>query len=140
MSRETKTKEKVEAGAEYIVTQMFYDNEQFFQFRDLCRKEGITVPIIPGLKVLTSKRHLTFLPKFFHIDLPEELSQAVEKAASDQVKEVGIEWTINQSLELLEAGVPALHFYIMQSSTTITEVVQTLTNKRDIYPVSNTNM
>ncbi|MBD3276612.1 MAG: methylenetetrahydrofolate reductase [NAD(P)H] [Candidatus Marinimicrobia bacterium] len=134
-----KTKEKVEAGAEYIVTQMFYDNEQFLQFRELCRQEGITVPIIPGLKVLTSKRHLTFLPKFFHIDLPEELSQAVEEAASDQVKDIGIEWTIKQSLELLEAGVTALHFYIMQSSTTITKVVQTITDKRDIYPVSNIN-
>ncbi len=131
-----KTKEKVDAGADYIVTQLFYDNEKFFAFRDLCREAGIQVPIIPGLKVLTSKRHLTFLPKFFHIDLPEDLSHSVESVPASKVSNVGIEWTINQSLELLEAGVPALHFYIMQSSTTITEVVKTLTDKKAIYPLS----
>lgn len=107
-------KQKVDAGAEYIVTQMFFDNNKYFEFVDLCRKNGIHVPIIPGLKILTSKKQLTALPKIFHIDLPEELYESIEKARDDkEAKEIGINWCISQSKELVAKKVPCLHFYTM---------------------------
>lgn len=107
-------KAKVDAGAEFIVTQMFFDNKKYFEFVDLCRKNGISVPIIPGIKILTSKKQSTSLPKIFHIDLPNELYELVERAKDDQeAKEIGIEWCIKQSRELIAAGVPCLHFYTM---------------------------
>lgn len=116
-------KQKIDAGANYVVTQMFYDNEKFFRFVNQCREMGIDVPIIPGLKVLTTKKQLTGLPKTFHIDLPQDLIDAVLKCKSDtEVKQVGIEWTIKQSKELINFGVPCLHYYTMGNPETIRKV------------------
>lgn len=110
-------KMKVDLGAEYIVTQMFFDNSKYFEFVKACREAGINVPIIPGLKVLTSKKQLTLLPSTFRIDMPDDLAEAAEKAKdNEQVKEVGVEWTINQCKELIKEGVPCLHFYTMGTS------------------------
>jgi len=107
-------KAKVDAGAEYIVTQMFFDNKKYFDFVDLCRKNGITVPIIPGLKMLSSKKQITALPKIFHIDIPQPFNEELEKCKDDKaVKAAGINWCIQQSKELVKAGVPCLHFYTM---------------------------
>ncbi len=116
-------KAKIDAGADYIVTQMFFDNKRFFDFVKLCRENGINVPIIPGLKILTSKRQLTVLPKVFHIDLPQPFYEELEKCIDDkQVKEAGIRWCIEQSKELLKAGVPCLHYYTMGTSETTRKV------------------
>jgi methylenetetrahydrofolate reductase (NADPH) len=110
-------KGKVDAGAEYIVTQMFFDNKKYFEFVDLCRKNGVTVPIIPGLKILSSKKQITTLPKIFHIDIPQPFYEELEKCKTDaQVKEVGLQWCIEQSKELVKANVPCLHFYTMGAS------------------------
>lgn len=110
-------KMKVEAGAEYIVTQMFYDNKKYFSFVEECRAVGITVPIIPGLKPLATRNQLQLLPSLFHIDIPEELSSAADKCKEDKdIKEIGIEWSIAQSKELINAGVPCIHFYTMGKS------------------------
>jgi methylenetetrahydrofolate reductase (NADPH) len=110
-------KAKIDAGAEYIVTQMFFDNKQFFEFVKKCREMGINAPIIPGLKIMTSKKQGTVLSKTFKIDIPHELHEQVEKAKDDaQAKEIGIEWCIKQSKELVKFGVPCLHFYTMGNS------------------------
>ncbi len=110
-------KEKVDSGAEYIVTQMFFDNKKFFQFVEKCKEAGINVPIIPGIKPITARKQTTVLPRIFHIDLPEELQDAIDHCKEDKlVKEIGIEWAIAQSQELLKAGVPCLHFYTMGTS------------------------
>ena len=107
-------KAKVDAGADYIVTQLFYDNQKYFEFVKKCRSVGITVPIIPGLKPLTNLKHLSFIPKFFNTNFPEELSNELEKSKSNaDVLKIGTEWTIEQSKELMDAGVPILHFYTM---------------------------
>lgn len=107
-------KAKIDAGADYVVTQMFFDNQKFFDFVELCRKNGITVPIIPGLKPITTAKQLSVLPKIFHVDIPQELIDAVENVKSDKdVKQVGIDWCIQQSKELMAAGVPCLHYYTM---------------------------
>lgn len=118
-------KQKIASGADYIVTQLFYDTEKFKAFVNLCRSEGITVPIIPGLKPLSNKKQLLSLPKFFHIDMPDDLVDAVEKCKTDEeVKRVGIEWTIQQSKDLIEFGVPCLHYYTMGKSIATREVVK----------------
>lgn len=118
---------KVDLGAEYIVTQMFFNNERYFEFVDKCREAGINVPIIPGIKPITAKAQNTILPKTFHIDIPEELSEAVEKCKDNTaVKEVGIEWTIQQSKELIKRGVPTLHFYSMGKSDPIYRIAKGL--------------
>jgi methylenetetrahydrofolate reductase (NADPH) len=110
-------KRKVEAGAEFIVTQMFYNNDKYFEFVDSCREAGITIPIIPGLKPLTTRKQLFVLPKIFHIDLPEDLVDAVEDCKDDkQAAQVGIEWAIQQSKELKAKGAPVLHYYTMGKS------------------------
>ncbi|SFT81545.1 5,10-methylenetetrahydrofolate reductase (NAD(P)) [Lishizhenia tianjinensis] len=110
-------KQKVEAGAEYIVTQMFFDNKKYFDFVEECKKAGINVPIIPGIKPLKSMNHISFLPKFFHIDFPDELSAELLKCkTNDDVQALGIEWAINQSKELKKAGVPCIHYYTMSKS------------------------
>lgn len=110
-------KAKVDAGADYIVTQMFFDNKKYFEFVELCRQNDIHVPIIPGLKILSSLKQLIALPKIFHIDLPQELYVDLEKCKDDKaVKEVGIAWCIAQSKELKKAGVPCLHYYTMGTS------------------------
>ena len=116
-------KEKVDAGADYIVTQMFFDNQKYFQFVEAAKKEGINVPIIPGLKPIAVKRHLQLLPQFFSIDLPESLISAVESCKTNKdVRQVGIEWAIQQSKELLDAGVPVLHYYSMGKSDNIKKI------------------
>jgi methylenetetrahydrofolate reductase (NADPH) len=120
-------KQKVECGAEYIVTQMFFDNSKFFSFMEECRKIGIDVPIIPGLKPLSTKRQLTILPSIFHIDLPDDLVSAVEKCKNnDEVKQVGVEWGIQQSRELIEYGVPVLHYYSMGKSASVHKIAEAL--------------
>lgn len=112
-------KAKIDAGAEYIVTQMFFDNEAYFKFVDDCRAIGITVPIIPGLKPLTTKSQLQVLPHYFHINLPEELVDLVDHSKSDKdVKQIGIDWCIRQSKELMERGAPVLHYYTMGKADT----------------------
>ncbi len=118
-------KEKIDAGAHYVVTQLFFDNAKFFQFVDACRAEGIKVPIIPGIKPIESMRHTTFLPKFFNIDLPSDLTDELEKCKTDdQIKEVGTEWAIQQSKELIESGVPCLHYYTMGKSKTVSKIAK----------------
>jgi methylenetetrahydrofolate reductase (NADPH) len=118
-------KAKVDAGAEYIVTQMFFDNAHYFQFVEKCRQAGITVPIIPGLKPLTSKSQLSVIPHHFHIDLPEELVEHVEKARNDaEVREIGVQWCIRQSKELKAHGVPVLHYYTMGKAGGTAEIAK----------------
>ena len=119
-------KRKVDAGAHYVTTQMFFDNAAYFEFVERCRDVGITVPIIPGLKILTRKRHLQFLPRTFHTDIPEALAAEVEEADDERVADIGIEWAIRQSEELMSAGVPGVHFYIMSSAETVRRVVEPL--------------
>jgi dolichol-phosphate mannosyltransferase len=110
-------KKKVEMGAEYVVTQMFFDNNKYFQFVEECRSQGITIPIIPGLKPFSTKAQLTVLPSIFHIDLPDDLVGAVEACKDNQeVRQVGVEWAIQQSIELKKHNVPCLHFYTMGKS------------------------
>ena len=118
-------KKKVEAGAEYIVTQMFFDNKKYFNFVEACRAAGIEVPIIPGLKPIKSMNHISFLPKFFHIDYPEELSNELLKCKSNaDVEKLGIEWGIQQSKELKEAGVPCIHYYTMSNSSSVKAIAK----------------
>jgi methylenetetrahydrofolate reductase (NADPH) len=118
-------KQKVEAGAEYIITQIFYDNQRYFEFVDLCRKEGINVPIIPGLKPITRESHLQFIPKTFSIDFPEDLGNELDICKSDdEVRDVGIEWTINQAKELISSGVPVVHFYTMGRSKAVKKIAE----------------
>lgn len=113
-------KAKVDAGAEYIVTQMFFNNKKYFDFVDACREIGINVPIIPGLKPIKSLNHISFLPKFFHIDYPEELSSELLKCKTNSdVEQLGIEWGIHQSKELKKAGVPCIHYYTMSNSSSV---------------------
>jgi len=120
-------KAKVDAGADYIVTQMFYDNQKYFDFVDLCRKNEIHVPIIPGLKPITTKKQGTLLPSIFHIDLPEALSDEIEKCTNNkQVKEVGVEWAIQQSKELMNYGVPSLHYYSMGKADPVYRIAKAL--------------
>lgn len=110
-------KAKVEAGADYIVTQMFFDNQKFFEFVDKCRAAGINVPIIPGLKPIATKKHLSVLPSMFHIDIPEALEKEINKCKNNNdVKQVGVEWAIQQSKELKAANVPCIHYYTMSRS------------------------
>ncbi len=110
-------KQKVDAGAEFIVTQMFFDNAKYFAFVDKCRDNGINIPIIPGIKPLATQKQLSILPKIFHIDIPEALSEEVEAAKTEKdVKQIGIDWAIDQCKELKAAGVPVLHFYTMSKS------------------------
>ena len=116
-------KEKIDAGAEYIVTQLFYDNSKFFAFVDACREAGIKVPIIPGIKPIESLRHITFLPKFFSIDLPSDLTDQLENCSTnEEVKEVGVAWAIKQSKELIDYGVPCIHYYTMGKSATVKRI------------------
>ena len=120
-------KEKVDAGADYVVTQMFFDNQKYFQFVEAAKKAGINVPIIPGIKPLAVKRHLQLLPQVFKIDLPEDLINEVELCKTNKdVREVGVEWAIQQSKELLEAGAPVLHYYSMGKSDNIQAIASEL--------------
>ncbi len=113
-------KEKVDAGADYVVTQMFFDNKKYFDFVEAAKNVGINVPIIPGIKPIAVKRHLQLLPQVFKIDLPEDLIDEVDNCNNNKaVRQVGIEWAIKQSKELQEAGVPVLHYYSMGKSDNI---------------------
>ena len=120
-------KNKVDMGADYIVTQMFFDNEKYYAFVKACRDIGITVPIIPGLKPIYSVKQLTMLPKVFHIDLPTALSNEVLKCKTDEdVEKVGTEWLLQQSKELKKFGVPVLHYYTLGRPNIIADVVKEL--------------
>jgi methylenetetrahydrofolate reductase (NADPH) len=118
-------KAKVDAGAEYIMTQMFFDNQKFFAFVKLCREAGINVPIIPGLKPITNKKQLSVLPRIFHVDLPTDLSKAILDCKTDEdCEKVGTEWLIQQSKELKASGVPVLHYYTLGKPKVIWNVVK----------------
>lgn len=118
-------KAKVDAGAEYIVTQMFFDNKKFFSYVQACRDAGITVPIIPGLKPIYNKKQLSVIPRTFHVDIPTELSVEIMKCKTDaDVEKVGAEWLINQSKELKKEGVPVLHYYTLGKPRVIRDVVK----------------
>ena len=123
-------KRKVDAGAEYIVTQMFFNNEHYFNFVERCRDVGITVPIIPGLKILTSKKQLQMLPKRFFLEIPEALAAEVEAAKPRDVAEIGIEWAFRQAEELMNANLPCVHFYILQKAGTVKRVVSRLKGQK----------
>ena len=118
-------KKKVEKGADYLISQMFFDNTKFFEFLDKCRKEGINVPILPGIKPISKKQHLTLLPKIFKIDIPEKLAAELRNCKTDpEAKEIGIRWAINQCKELLEAGLPGIHFYTMSASDSVSKIAE----------------
>ncbi|MEE3035011.1 MAG: methylenetetrahydrofolate reductase [NAD(P)H] [Bacteroidota bacterium] len=119
-------KKKIKAGADYIVTQMFFDNKKFFEFEKKCREEGIKLPIIPGLKPLSSIKQLSTIPQRFNVDLPEDLIKEVLKTKNKNVRNIGIEWCANQSKELKKFGVPFLHYYSMGKSDNIHEVASRL--------------
>lgn len=119
-------KRKIDAGAHYIVTQMFFENERYLNFVERCRDVGITVPIIPGLKIISTKTQLQNLPRNFHVSLPESLAAELEEARPEHVADIGAEWAIHQSEELMNAGVPCVHFYIMQSTRLVSRVVGAL--------------
>jgi len=118
-------KHKVDAGAEYIVTQMFFDNRKYFRFIDECRKAGITIPIIPGIKPISALNDIKLIPQAFHIDLPNDLVTSVQKCNTDkEAREVGIEWTTLQSKELLKEGVPGIHYYTLGRSDNVARIVK----------------
>lgn len=120
-------KMKVDAGAEYLVTQMFFDNKKYFDFVDRCRAIGIQVPIIPGIKPITLMNQLTVLPKIFHTDMPEELVSALRNCKDDkEAEEVGVEWCTAQAKDLIQQGVPSIHFYSMMASKSVKRVAQSV--------------
>ncbi len=119
-------KKKVEAGADYIVTQMFFDNQQYFDFVNLCRENDINIPIIPGLKPISTQKQLTLLPHRFHLNMPNPLVDEVLKCkTNEQVRQVGVEWAIQQTKELIEFGAPCIHFYTMGKSDNVQKIVGT---------------
>ena len=120
-------KQKVDAGADYIVTQMFFDNSKYFDFVKKCREMGIKVPIIPGLKPLATERQLEILPEIFHLEIPSEFVSEARKCANNAaIKQLGIEWAVQQGKELIQAGVPALHFYTMSKSDSVRAIAEKL--------------
>lgn len=120
-------KAKVDAGADYIMTQMFFDNNKFYNFVKACRDIGIDVPIIPGLKPITNKKQLSVLPKIFHVDIPTELSNAIIKAKTDEdVEQIGTEWLIQQSKDLKAFGVPVLHYYTLGKPQVVYNAVKAI--------------
>ncbi|MBL0153774.1 MAG: methylenetetrahydrofolate reductase [NAD(P)H] [Chitinophagaceae bacterium] len=120
-------KQKIDAGADYIITQMFFDNAKYYAFVKACREAGINVPIIPGLKPVTSKKQLTVLPKTFHIDLPADLSNEILKCKTDEeVEKVGEHWLLEQSRDLKKSGVPVLHYYTLGKPHVFVNVVRDL--------------
>ena len=120
-------RQKVALGADYVVTQMFFDNKKYFDFVQKCRSEGINVPIIPGLKPLAAKKQLTVLPRIFHLDIPQDLVKAVNECKSDKdVKQVGIDWCIQQCKELIDFGAPILHFYTMSKSESTKKIAEAI--------------
>lgn len=118
-------KQKVANGADYLVTQMFFDNQKYYDFVDRCRAEGITVPIIPGIKPVVFKSQLTVLPKIFRSDIPEPFASELRKCQTDEeVKEVGIDWCTSQCKDLIAHGVPSLHFYTMMATESVYKVAK----------------
>ncbi len=118
-------KQKVDAGAEYIVTQMFFDNKHYFAFVEEARSQGIEVPIIPGLRILNNARQLTSIPRTFHCDIPTELAHEIE-AAPDHARDIGVAWAVDQVQELLESGAPSAHFFVLSSSKSVDAVLRKL--------------
>lgn len=119
------TKMKVDAGASYIVTQMFFNNQSYFDYVELCRKNGINVPIIPGIKPITRKSQITTIPRHFFVDMPNDLIKAIDGTDDkEKIKEIGIEWCIAQSKELKAAGVPVLHYYTMSDARIISKILK----------------
>ena len=122
-----RAKEKVDAGAQYIMTQMFFDNKKYFEYVDACRSIGINVPIIPGLKPITNKKQLTVLPNIFYVDIPADLRNAMQAATTDEAcEQVGTEWLIQQSKELKAAGVPVLHYYTLGKPKVVKDVCKSV--------------
>jgi methylenetetrahydrofolate reductase (NADPH) len=120
-------KQKIDLGAEYAVTQMFFDNRKYFDFVDRCRREGISIPIIPGIKPLVFLSQLTVLPKIFRTDIPDELENELRKCKNDDdAKQVGIEWSIRQCKELINNGVPSLHFYSFMAADSLRQIAQAI--------------
>ena len=120
-------KDKVDAGADYIMTQMFFDNQKFFDYVKACRDMGINVPIIPGLKPLATERQLDILPEIFHLEIPSAFVTEARKCANNAaIKQLGIEWAVQQGKELIQAGVPALHFYTMSKSDSVRAIAEKL--------------
>lgn len=119
-------KQKIAQGADYIVTQMFYNNNHYFDFVKLCREEGITVPIIPGLKVISTRKHLTNIPANFYIEIPTALSDEIESAKPEHIVDIGAEWSYKQCVELLEKGAPSIHFYVMQNIKPVKKLLSKL--------------
>ncbi len=118
-------KQKVDAGAEYLVTQMFFDNQKYYDFVEKCKENGINVPIIPGIKPITLKNQLTVLPKIFHTDIPEEFASELRKCKSDEeAVEVGVEWCVKQANDLKAHGVPSIHFYSMMATQSVKRVAK----------------
>jgi methylenetetrahydrofolate reductase (NADPH) len=123
----TYLKKKVDLGAEFIVTQMFFDNQKYIDFVALCRANGIHVPIVPGLKAITGKKQLINLPKIFNIDIPSDLSEAINQCKTDEdVKKVGVDWLIHQSKGLIEAGAPVLHYYTMGNAEPTLQIAKAI--------------
>lgn len=120
-------KQKIDLGADYIVTQMFFDNQKYFDFVDKCRENDINVPIIPGLKPITTLKQMSVLPSIFHIDLPDDLVNELSKCKNNkEARQVGIEWCIQQSKELMDKGAPVLHYYTMSRSNPVYEIAKAL--------------
>jgi methylenetetrahydrofolate reductase (NADPH) len=119
-------KAKIDAGAEYIVTQMFFDNEHYFRYVEACRAVGISAPIIPGLKILTHAKQLTSIPRTFHVDIPPALADEASAVKPERVREVGVEWALAQTRELLERGVPSVHFYVMLDAGAVGDLMSRL--------------
>lgn len=120
-------KEKIDAGAEYIVTQMFFDNSHYFRFVEKCREAGIRVPIVPGLKPISIKNHLNIIPRTFHVDIPEPLEKEIQACKNNQeVRQAGIEWTTMQAKELINAGVPVIHLYTMGNPDNVEKICRNI--------------
>jgi methylenetetrahydrofolate reductase (NADPH) len=121
-----KVKDKIDCGAHYVVTQMFFDNQNYFRYCEVCREQGIKAPVIPGLKILSSPKHLTSVPRTFHVDIPPALADEILAAKPQHVIDVGVEWALQQTRELLDRGVPSVHFYVMQSAEAIKKLMAKL--------------
>lgn len=126
------TRAKVEAGADYVVTQMFYDNRHYFSYLEAARRAGVEAPIVPGLKILNSVRQLTSIPRTFHVDIPTALSDEVE-ANPERAEEIGVEWALQQTLELFEGGAPAVHFYVMHDARAMNALMTKLVESRSEF-------
>jgi methylenetetrahydrofolate reductase (NADPH) len=120
-------KQKMDMGAEYAVTQMFFNNRKYFDFVERCRAEGITIPIIPGIKPVVFQNQLTVLPQVFHTEIPEPFASELKKCKNDdEAKQVGVEWSIEQCNELIRYGVPSLHFYTLMATDSVRRIAEAI--------------